>query len=358
MSGLGRLLDPASIAIAGLSADPAKHGGRVLANLRKLGYRGEVWGVNPKLPRVEGIEVQASLGDLREPPDLVVCAVPAPVVRDIAIAARGVGALIVFAGGFAESGEDGMALEADLSECVDRVGFRLLGPNSGGVIRPSVGLAASFLTCLDRPAEQIRTGPVGLVTQSGGTGSYIHNLAAERGSGLAVSVSTGNEVDIRMGEALSNGGRRVAAFVEKPDFATAQLYLASGGYVWNGGIFVFKAAFEAIPRSLLDAARIDGVPEWMIVFRIVMPLTKPAIATNVILSFIWSWNSFLWPLVIVRDTAMQTLPLGLSRFLSVVEDTTGALYAFCVMVLVPGLVIFLLAQKEFVSGLTSGATKG
>jgi ABC-type glycerol-3-phosphate transport system permease component len=123
-------------------------------------------------------------------------------------------------------------------------------------------------------------------------------------------------------------------------------------------IFVFKAAFEAIPRSLVEAARIDGVPDWMIVFRIIMPLTKPAIATNVILSFIWSWNSFLWPLVIVRDVEMQTLPLGLSRFLSVVEDTTGALYAFCVMVLVPGLVIFLLAQKEFITGLTSGATKG
>jgi ABC-type glycerol-3-phosphate transport system permease component len=123
-------------------------------------------------------------------------------------------------------------------------------------------------------------------------------------------------------------------------------------------IFVFKAAFEAIPRSLVDAARIDGVPDWMIVFRIILPLTKPAIATNVILSFIWSWNSFLWPLVIVRDASMQTLPLGLARFLSVVEDTTGALYAFCVMVLVPGLVIFLLAQKEFITGLTSGATKG
>jgi ABC-type glycerol-3-phosphate transport system permease component len=123
-------------------------------------------------------------------------------------------------------------------------------------------------------------------------------------------------------------------------------------------IFVFKAAFEAIPRSLVDAARIDGVPDWMIVFRIILPLTKPAIATNVILSFIWSWNSFLWPLVVVRDAEMQTLPLGLARFLSVVEDTTGALYAFCVMVLVPGLVIFLLAQKEFITGLTSGATKG
>jgi ABC-type glycerol-3-phosphate transport system permease component len=122
-------------------------------------------------------------------------------------------------------------------------------------------------------------------------------------------------------------------------------------------IFIFKAAFEAIPHSLVEAARIDGVPDWQIMFRLIMPLTKPAIATNVILSFVWSWNSFLWPLVVVRDVDMQTLPLGLSRFLSVVEDTTRALYAFCVMVLVPGLVIFLLAQKEFIKGLTSGATK-
>lgn len=123
-------------------------------------------------------------------------------------------------------------------------------------------------------------------------------------------------------------------------------------------IFVFKASFDAIPKSLIDAARIDGVPDWKIIFRIMVPLSQSAIATNVILTFIWSWNSFLWPLIIVRDQTMQTLPLGLSRFLTVLEDTTGALYAFCVMVLIPGLAIFLLAQKQFISGLTAGATKG
>jgi ABC-type glycerol-3-phosphate transport system permease component len=123
-------------------------------------------------------------------------------------------------------------------------------------------------------------------------------------------------------------------------------------------IFVFKSSFDAIPKSLIDAARIDGVPDWKIIFRIMVPLSQSAIATNVILTFIWSWNSFLWPLIIVRDQAMQTLPLGLSRFLTVLEDTTGALYAFCVLVLIPGLVIFLLAQKQFIAGLTSGATKG
>jgi ABC-type glycerol-3-phosphate transport system permease component len=123
-------------------------------------------------------------------------------------------------------------------------------------------------------------------------------------------------------------------------------------------IFVFKASFDAIPKSLIDAARIDGLSDWKIIYRIMLPLAKSAVATNVILAFIWSWNNFLWPLVIIRDQEMQTLPLGLSRFLTVVEDTTGALYAFCIMVLVPGLVIFLLSQKEFIAGLTRGAAKG
>ena len=93
---------------------------------------------------------------------------------------------------------------------------------------------------------------------------------------------------------------------------------------------MFKAAFEAVPRSLIDAARIDGLSEWRIILRVLLPLSKPAIATNVILSFIWSWNNFLWPLLITRDPTMQTLPLGLARFLSYMEDTTGALYAFAV----------------------------
>ena len=203
MSALDRLLDPASIAIAGLSADPAKHGGRVLGHLRALGYDGEVYGVNPGTPAVDGVEMFRRVADLPRPPDLVVCAIPAAAVRYVTMDSAGVGALVVFAGGFGESGRDGRALEADLIRKAGAAGVRVLGPNSGGVIRPSRGLAASFLTCLDRPAAQIRSGRVGVVTQSGGMGSYLHNLAAARASGLAVSVSTGNEIDIKLGEAVA-----------------------------------------------------------------------------------------------------------------------------------------------------------
>jgi ABC-type glycerol-3-phosphate transport system permease component len=123
-------------------------------------------------------------------------------------------------------------------------------------------------------------------------------------------------------------------------------------------IFVFKASFEAVPRSLIDAARVDGLGDTRILARIMLPLSKPAMATNVILSFIWSWNAFLWPLIATRTNDMQTLPLGLARFLSYMEDTTGALYAFVVMVLAPGLFVFFMAQKEFVRGLSAGAAKG
>lgn len=123
-------------------------------------------------------------------------------------------------------------------------------------------------------------------------------------------------------------------------------------------IFVFKAAFEAVPHSLIDAARLDGLGEWRIILRVLLPLSKAAVATNVVLAFIWSWNAFLWPLIITREPEMQTLPLGLARFLSYLEDTTGALYAFAVMVLAPSILVFLMAQKEFIRGLTSGATKG
>jgi ABC-type glycerol-3-phosphate transport system permease component len=123
-------------------------------------------------------------------------------------------------------------------------------------------------------------------------------------------------------------------------------------------ILLFKSNFEAVPPSLIQAARLDGLNEWRILTRIMLPLSKPAVATNIILSFIWSWNDFLWPLVVVRGIDQQTMPLGLVSFLASFEDTTGSLYAFCVLVVLPSMLVFLLAQRDFIRGLTSGATKG
>jgi acyl-CoA synthetase (NDP forming) len=113
---LASLLTPRSIAIAGLSADPTKHGQRVLANLRKVGFDGEVWGVHPRRPEIEGVEVFASIDDLPSAPDVVVSAVPAAAVGGLALEAgkKGTGTVIVFAGGFAESGDEGTTRQTAL----------------------------------------------------------------------------------------------------------------------------------------------------------------------------------------------------------------------------------------------------
>lgn len=197
---LDRLLDPTTIAVVGVSADARKHGSRVVANLANLGFGGTVWGVNPSRPEVGSLEVFATLADLPSPPDLVVAAVPARAAFDVVASATGAGGVVVFAAGFGESGQT--ELETSLRETARAIGVRVVGPNSGGVIRPGRGLAASFLTCLDRPAEEIRSGPVAVISQSGGIASYLNNLASERGEGIAATVSTGNEADVDLAAAL------------------------------------------------------------------------------------------------------------------------------------------------------------
>ncbi|MPZ59874.1 MAG: hypothetical protein GEU93_00985 [Propionibacteriales bacterium] len=238
---LARLLTPASVAIAGLSSDPSKHGAKVLSGMRRFGFGGAVWGVNPKLPEIDGAEVFGSLADLPEPPDVVVVAVPAAAAPDVVRTAGdiGAGAAILFGGGFAEAGASGAELQARIHQVARAKGVRLLGPNSAGVINPSAGTVLSFLTCLERPADELRTGPVGLVTQSGGTGSYLHNLAAERGSGFAVSVSTGNEADVEVAEV-------VEYLVAHQDVRAIALVLET---VRNGPRFVSAA------RAALDAGK-------------------------------------------------------------------------------------------------------
>ena len=110
--------------------------------------------------------------------------------------------------------------------------------------------------------------------------------------------------------------------------------------------------------SLSDSARIDGLPEWKMLPKIMLPLSQSAIATNVILSFVYSWNSFMWPLIIIRDSNMQTLPLGLSRFLSAFEKTSGQIYAFSLLTVAPVILVFLLSQKAFIESMVSSAVKG
>jgi acetate---CoA ligase (ADP-forming) len=238
-ASLDPLLRPSSVAIAGLSADVTKHGGQALNQLRRFGFKGSIWGVNPRRPRIPGVPVFASIQELPEPPDALVIAVPGSAVTEVVreAAEAGVKGALIFASGFAESGTVGKALQAELLSARSGTDLRLLGPNSAGVIHPAAGTVLSFLTCLHRPPEELRSGPVGLITQSGGIASYIHNLAASQGTGLAITVSTGNEVDVTAGEML-------AYLVEHPEVRTIALVLET---VRDGDPFVAaaRAAQEA-----------------------------------------------------------------------------------------------------------------
>ncbi|MBT3352026.1 MAG: acetate--CoA ligase family protein [Nitrospinaceae bacterium] len=232
-SSLSRLLRPASVAIVGLSADQTKHGGRVLSFLRKVGFEGDIWGVHPKTPAIDGVEVYPSLKEGPTSPDAIILAVPPPSIPGVLeeAAERKAGGAIIFSGGFAEVGGEGESLQRRVCDIARAGGVRLLGPNSAGIIYPPARTILSFLTCLERPAKEIRPGPVGLITQSGGTGSFMFNLAADRGGGLAISVSTGNEADVELSEVFE-------ALVENPDVRSIALLLET---VRNGPRFIAAA---------------------------------------------------------------------------------------------------------------------
>lgn len=122
-------------------------------------------------------------------------------------------------------------------------------------------------------------------------------------------------------------------------------------------ILVLHDAFTSIPKALTEAARLDGASELYILFGVYWPLSKPALATTVILSFIFSWNSYLWPLVVVKDAKYTPLPLGLAEFQSQMSGNFALQYAFAIMVLLPVLIVFLLLQRQFIKSAILGSMK-
>jgi multiple sugar transport system permease protein/alpha-1,4-digalacturonate transport system permease protein len=123
------------------------------------------------------------------------------------------------------------------------------------------------------------------------------------------------------------------------------------------GIFFCVQFFRSIPDELIEAARLDGASEFTILRRIVLPLSKPLIATLVIFTFMWRWNEFAWPLIVLKDSDSYTLPIGL-RFLQG-EYTTDypALMAGSLVSVIPMLLVFLLFQRYFIEGVVRSGLK-
>jgi sn-glycerol 3-phosphate transport system permease protein len=131
------------------------------------------------------------------------------------------------------------------------------------------------------------------------------------------------------------------------------------GLATGFGTFLLRQQFLTLPSSILEAAEIDGASHWRRLTRIVVPISAPAIATVALVNIVFEWNEYLWPLVIVSDPHMMTLPVGLTLLRNSENgaDSYGILMAGTVMVLVPVLVIFAAFQRYIVSGLTQGAVK-
>jgi multiple sugar transport system permease protein len=124
------------------------------------------------------------------------------------------------------------------------------------------------------------------------------------------------------------------------------------------GVFLMRQFLLSIPDDLIEAARVDGAGEWRIFFRVILPLCKPALATLGILTFLASWNNFLWPLVVATTEDKYTLPVALALY-SVGDNKTdfGLLLAGAVVVVVPVLVVFLFLQRHFLRGIATTGLK-
>ena len=124
------------------------------------------------------------------------------------------------------------------------------------------------------------------------------------------------------------------------------------------GIFLMRQYIEAaIPRDLVEAARLDGCSEFMIWWRVVLPLLGPALGTLALITFIGSWNNFIAPLVVMRDMDRYTLPLALRSLQGSGQTPWGAMCAGAAIAVLPLLVMFALASRRLIDGLTAGAVK-
>ena len=124
------------------------------------------------------------------------------------------------------------------------------------------------------------------------------------------------------------------------------------------GSFWMRAFFSAAPRSLMEAARIDGASSWTTLWRVLVPFGRPAILTMMVLVFMWTWNEFLLALVMVSSENLRTAPLGLAFFQGQHTSDLTLLAAGAVIVATPVVLVYVLLQRHFIRGMLTGAVKG
>lgn len=124
------------------------------------------------------------------------------------------------------------------------------------------------------------------------------------------------------------------------------------------GVFMLRQFFLGVPMDLEEAALIDGCSRYRIFFQIVLPLAKPSLSALGILTFVWAWNDFMWPLIAISTNEMYTLPIGLSTLVGYYGREYGIQMAGAVIASLPVLIVFMIFQKQFIRGVAFSGLKG
>lgn len=216
---LSQLLAPERVAIVGASRNPRSLAARYLDHLLRHEFPGELIPINHGAEQVRGIPALPSLEAVEGPIGCALITVPDQAAAEAAITAAnlGVGLVVMFTSGFAETGEEGRMRQAELSDAFRASQSRMLGPNCPGFVNASARIGASVSAFVG--GHDIPAGGVGIVAQSGAVGGLIAERVLDRGGGLSQLVFTGNEADVELGEAIEavamqEQTRVVACFVE------------------------------------------------------------------------------------------------------------------------------------------------
>jgi acyl-CoA synthetase (NDP forming) len=220
MTTLKEIMSPKSIAIVGASDNKTRIGGRPLSNMIEKGFSGEIYPINPNRDTVQGIKAYSSLLDVKDDLDFILVAVPSKLVVSVleeAVIKKAKTALI-FSSGFSEIGYEGEVLQNQIKKINQESGLRVIGPNCLGLFNSANNFFPTFTTTVNRTTPL--PGGIAIASQSGAYGSHIYMVAHERGLGIRYWMTTGNEVDLSVGETIQ-------MMAEDPEVHTIMAYAES-----------------------------------------------------------------------------------------------------------------------------------
>lgn len=240
MTTLKEIMSPKSIAIVGASDDKTRIGGRPLSNMIEKKFSGDIYPINPNRDHVQGMKAYPSLLDVKDDLDFILVAVPSKLVVSVleqAVIKKAKTALI-FSSGFSEIGGQGEVFQNEIKKISQDSGLRVIGPNCLGLFNSANNFFPTFTTTVNRTTPI--PGDIAIASQSGAYGSHIYMVAHERGLGIRYWMTTGNEVDLSVGETIQ-------MMAEDPEVHTIMAYAES---VKDGEQFT----------KALDAARSEKKP--------------------------------------------------------------------------------------------------